>query len=496
MSQSPSQSRLEPHEQAGGIGGALSILHVVACIAAAAWLMTRVAPAGESLIQPVRLAMGWYIFWCAAFAAIAFGVRQPLIALLAFGALSEGTPRYFSSYQVMMKIGLLNWAAALTFTAWVCHLFRSRRRPESISPLAWVMFILIGWLIICIFVMRLRGFAWLPHPNHHPERFGHALVVFILASQLLRSETGAWWFSLVLCVTLCVRWAVKGNVGPTATYGGGDGDISALAVLAMPFALLGAQLTRPFAGKLAFIAFLVALIVLLGITRNRNGAVAFVILLPAMWIVARHKLRTLLVAAPVLAVIFVIFFNSPYWSRFTGLFAGSSDANSANQRLLIWQSGLRMTMANPLFGVGTGNFHNVVAKYTPRQDELHQIGPRRMVASLDDDGYAAHNSVIHMAGDAGFPGALLYIVLFVGATILAGVIVHQHGRHWPAPAARAAFAGLCVYMAIGIFISRHDMAMGYLLAGWVIGLARKRKPAIADTPLVDSPSARHNRNGV
>ncbi|MEX2217003.1 MAG: O-antigen ligase family protein [Phycisphaeraceae bacterium] len=472
MSQSPSQPSLNPEAPWPGTFGALGVVHVIACAAAAVLLMAKAGLAGESLIQPVRLAIGWYVFWCAAFAAIAFAVRQPLVALLAFVALCEGTPRYFPAYQVMMKIGLLNWAAALAFSAWACHLIRTRARPAPMSRLTWLFFALIAWLIICAIVAVLRGHPWLPHPNHHPERYGHALVVFILAAQLLRSSRNAWWFCLVLCATLCIRWAVSGNVGPSPTFGGGDGDISALAVIAMPFALLGAQLTRPAWSKLAFVGFLIALIVLLSITRNRNGAVAFVVLLPAMWIVSRHKLRSLLVAAPVLAVIILLFFNSPYWSRFTGIFAGTSDANSANARLLIWQSGWRMIRANPVFGVGTGNFHNVVARYTPSQSDVRQIGPSRVAANLDDDQYAAHYSAIHLAGEAGLPGGLLYIFLFLGTTILAAAIAIRSGPNPTAPVAATLFAALCVYLAIGLFISRQDMAMGFLLAGWVAGLRR------------------------
>jgi O-antigen ligase len=69
---------------------------------------------------------------------------------------------------------------------------------------------------------------------------------------------------------------------------------------------------------------------------------------------------------------------------------------SANGRLEAWYAGIQMLMANPIFGIGKGQF-------------------------VDHHGLVAHNSYIHVAGELGVPGYSLWAGALV-FTVLTGYL--------------------------------------------------------------------------
>ena len=298
--------------------------------------------------------------------------------------------------------------------------------------------------------------------------------MFLLAGQLLRSETDATHLALVLGITLCARWIISDMSGVNGISL--EGDIPVLGVLAIPVLLIGAKASWSGLLKVFLWGMAIAMVVLLFQTKNRNAVVAFTVLLPALWLVSRKRLAIAIAAVPVLIVAGVLFVQSSNWQRFEALYTGGDDVNSANQRLLIWQSGWNMSLKHPVFGVGPGNFHNEVAKYQPQDADQIQIGPHPGKSRIDDDEYAAHNSIVHVLGESGFPGALLYLILFGGAAmrfLLVMPVRDDRGRKtfgWPFFGVRLLFAAMVVYLVIGIFISRQDMVLAYLLAGWGSGI--------------------------
>lgn len=495
-----------PVSRVSPVASLLSWLHVAAAIACAAYVTSQ-APALKLPPLNATPGVGWMALWAVALVVCGAAPWRPMAGLLSFVILCYAVPRYELAYLGMLRLHVLNYAAALAMTGWIVSCMRSARhsadgdRPverdnhRSFPWLHALMFAFVGWLVVCGFVAVLRGHPWDPHHNHHPERFGHALVVFILASQLLRSPRAAVAFCFTLGAALIARWIISADVKL-------EGDVSALSVMAMPLMFLGFQACgekeassappdsaqRRGEGnasgvillRLAFTGMLIALVVLLSLTRNRNAAVAFAVMLPALWIASLKKGRALAAGLPVVLLIGSLFVGSAYFERFRALITGSNDANSAKHRLIIWNAAWKMALANPVMGVGTGNFHNVVGRYGSASATTGKTG-------LEDDEYAAHNSVIHVLGETGFPGGALYIAIFGGAVIAAGAAARGRGAAWPGPAGRMLFVALCVYLSIGLFISRHDMSLGYLLAGWAAGLRSAGSIVPADQTQVRYP---------
>jgi O-antigen ligase len=459
MPESASETR-DDRTPPARLGGAMAIVFAVVTLAIGAWLVVQVraqagSPAAPGMRAIESVPVGWLMVIAAAFAALAATPWRPEVGLLTYVVVSHLLPRYGAAAFAAAKTQTLTWFAGLALAGWSVYLLFRGRKPLPINRwLLAAMLAFFAWLGVSAVAALLRNQPWNPHPNHHPLLFAQALCMFLLASQLLRDQMAAARMGGALGVTLMLRWLISGSGGVDT-----EGDIAALCVLAMPLAALGAMACRGAPGKAAFAVLGVGLVVLLSQTRNRNAAVAFVIMLPALWLMSRQKKRILVTALPMLLVLALLFLNSSYWQRFSALVTGGDDANSARQRLVIWESAWNMAKAHPVLGVGVGEFHNHVLVYAP----LNQ--PIKL-----DSRFAAHNNLFHVLGESGFPGAALYLTLFLASLAWTWLAVRRLNDNWPAPAARMVFVALCVYLAIGLFISRHDMVLGYLLAGWAAGI--------------------------
>lgn len=442
------------------------------CIGAAIHLFTSLPDAaGDEVAR-------WQFIWLVGVVVLGISPRFPWLGPVVFIAIMTTVPRYpadksaLGAFDTMMTIGAPTWVAGLSVAGWAGAVIAGAARPRRAAGTTWVMLVFIAWLGVCLAAALWRGVAWDPHVKHHPVTFVHALAMFFVASQTLRSRGAAVAVAAAFTVAVLAQWTLRsGRIE-------GDGDISAMSVLAMPLAVLGALVCRRAGAKRTFIFIAVSLVALLAMTENRNGAVAFVVLLVTLWFFAPRKLPALAAAAPVLIVLGVLFVNSDYFQRFKALFEQTTEANSADQRLANWQAGWRMALDHPVLGVGTGNYHRFVGGYeTADAVTLRDANRGR---KLDIGGDAAHNSFVNALGDAGFPGAVLYVTLFGGTLIVLRRTWRRADERgaddrgaddWRAPAARMLFATIIVYLAVGMFISRYDMAAAYLLAGWAAGLS-------------------------
>jgi O-antigen ligase len=193
------------------------------------------------------------------------------------------------------------------------------------------------------------------------------------------------------------------------------------------------------------------------LTRNRGGAVAFAATLPVLWLLSRHKWRNLAVGLPVLVIALVVLRFTPMWDRFEGIWAGGDDATTVQQRFDTWRGGLRMAADHAVFGVGPGNGHRHVHAYYDNAEP----------------GFVAHNNLLHVAGETGFVGAALYVALFVAAFVVLVRAARRHGHEPPGVAARMLIAALVAYHVAGLFISRHDLVLAYVLVGWAAAVGAK-----------------------
>jgi len=96
----------------------------------------------------------------------------------------------------------------------------------------------------------------------------------------------------------------------------------------------------------------------------------------------------------------------------------------------------------------------------------------------------AHNSIAAIAAETGIPGLLLFLGLILSIfTILVRQIAAAGSfRHQAARMLLAAIMGLLVG---GLFISRHDSPLLYLMLGWAVAITR---PTLIENRTTSDPN--------
>jgi len=219
------------------------------------------------------------------------------------------------------------------------------------------------------------------------------------------------------------------------------------------------------------------------LTRTRNAIVgiAAVTLVTAPLLPRGHRLKGWF-AIMIGAVLAFQLCDPGWWRRMTTISAYREDA-SAVRRLAYWRAAFEMSMDHP-FGIGLGNFHEVVKEYVPG------LKFRR----------SAHSTYFQCLADLGWPGFFLLAAMIgsvLGRLNRIQRLAEQHqpfvqmrilGRNgrfhiaWHAVGLRAA---LCGYLACGIFTTRLWAEGFWILVGLVCALenvtayvlSRQRLPA-------------------
>ncbi len=144
---------------------------------------------------------------------------------------------------------------------------------------------------------------------------------------------------------------------------------------------------------------------------------------------------------------------------------------SVAQRLIIWGDTLDLIRANPVLGVGPGNFELALPAY--RNPERHRAW-KELMGERTNVAYEAENEYLEFAAEGGLPG-LAAMLWLLGALLWSG---WQRLRHQPDPALRAltrgCLAGLIATLVHSLFsFNLQDpasAALFWLFGGLVVAL--------------------------
>jgi O-antigen ligase len=120
-----------------------------------------------------------------------------------------------------------------------------------------------------------------------------------------------------------------------------------------------------------------------------------------------------------------------------------SDVESTDKRHALWQAGIAMAMANPVFGVGVGNFKRNVPYFVRNYDKaLSNI---------------AHNTYVSYAAELGLPGLIAFLAILIGSLRSLERIRTASLHPSSSPELRAAASGVQVglvsYIVAAFFVS-------------------------------------------
>lgn len=275
--------------------------------------------------------------------------------------------------------------------------------------------LLLAWYAISIFFSQITYLSL-----HSFFGLGSLFIVFILFT-LLESKDDVWNMLWPLVLLLVFIWAIWGLVQyyylhvPTNASFLNRNTLAALINLvlipASGYFLLNENQRALKTGQLinnkalSFILFILFLTTF--IITSRGGSLSlifgFVILFALL---GRQVKKTNLVHLfLIIFIAFIVAHFSPYifgtsLADFSERMISLSNVSEAgNPRFIIWNSLLPLFKEMPWYGLGLGSFWVFWAPYRPANDE--------------SAGFFAHNDYMQMTLEAGYPGIVLLVLLFV-----------------------------------------------------------------------------------
>jgi O-antigen ligase len=215
------------------------------------------------------------------------------------------------------------------------------------------------------------------------------------------------WVNAFVAVSMYVGgWALlHGGLGPSGADGGQDENyVAAMMAMAIPFAYFSIFAERRWFAKLLLSASVVVFTgaIIVGLSRGGFLGLAAVVL----YCLARSPRKV--AGFTIVAVIGVaaLFFAGPaYWEEMSTI--TDTSESTADLRIEVWKIGVRMWQANPILGIGAGNFRWHVGDYQSA-DQLDKYG-RDLSGSI-----IAHSLPVELLAELGAAGVVVVGALLWG----------------------------------------------------------------------------------
>jgi len=235
--------------------------------------------------------------------------------------------------------------------------------------------------------------------------FGHLSIALALSWVLgrlptFRKVTFAW---LLIVGYLALYGITHGGRGPGAMVGD-ENDLALGCATAFPFAFYGFE--RLSGARRWVSAVIVGLLVAaIVISFSRGGFVALVAVGLYCWTASRHKLRGVVVLLLVAGLVLATATDQgrtgeSYYERLKSMF--NTDEGTAEQRQFLWSVARNMWRANPILGVGGGNFTFLVGKYQSTDYNKPEFLER------DWSGVVVHSIFFEILAEQGSAGIVIF----------------------------------------------------------------------------------------
>lgn len=242
------------------------------------------------------------------------------------------------------------------------------------------------------------------------ETFGMAVLLLCICAPLPSVVTSVrririWIYAFVSVMVYVAGWAIfHEGFGPAGSSGAQDENyVGAMMGMAIPFAYFSIFAERRRLGKallaLAILVFCGAM--LAADDPSRGGFVGLCAVV--LYCLAKSPRKWIAVGIALLIALVVLGFASArYWNEITTI--NEIHVGTADERLELWAIGLRMFVANPVFGVGPGNFRWVIGDY--QSAEQHAKFGRSLAGSK-----VLHSLFMELLAEMGLAGALVLAAL-------------------------------------------------------------------------------------
>jgi O-antigen ligase len=299
-----------------------------------------------------------------------------------------------------------------------------------------------------------------------------AIVLGVVVTSLRRPRdarlvVGGFVLGVVLSVLVGLVNDGPGGAGAaaetlTSTEGrlkGGLGDPNFLAAAIVPAIVLAAALmpTVRASARCVLLACVGVLVVGLGATQSRGGAVAAAgAFAAALFIMPRQRTR---VVAAGLSIVLV---GALYFATYPKAFERITASDGGSGRTDIWQVAWRIAADHPAAGVGLHNF----TVYSPRY--VRRPGALNNVDLIAERPHVVHNTYLEVATETGVVGLGLFVAVIaasLGAAWRAASMSERRGDQVLGTLARGVLVAVIGVLVAAAFVSLgSDPVLWLLLA--------------------------------
>ncbi|MCS6288442.1 MAG: O-antigen ligase family protein [Nitrospira sp.] len=222
------------------------------------------------------------------------------------------------------------------------------------------------WMGLLVFMA-----LWVPFANNNFHAFSQLkdltlYFFFYLGILTFVNTTGKMQKLILVWLGVHALLAINGMLHGGRGVGGWLGDENDFAMemnVAVPFAFFLYQGTTAKGAKVLYLVLLGIFVLSSIATASRGGFLGLLAVGSFCWFYSPRKVWSLVLLTGVLLLVLVAA-PQEYWDRMQTITDDSTmESGTAGQRMFTWGIGWEMFLANPVFGVGQGNFPWTIGEY-------------------------------------------------------------------------------------------------------------------------------------
>jgi len=274
--------------------------------------------------------------------------------LVVFAMLFEfGRPQDF-----LPPLKIIPFPSVIDASIALAVIFSGRARLSNVQSKLWM-----GLLVF----MAL----WVPFANNNFHAFSQLkdltlYFFFYLGILTFVNTTGKMQKLILVWLGVHALLAINGMLHGGRGVGGWLGDENDFAMemnVAVPFAFFLYQGTTAKGAKFLYLVLLGIFVLSSIATASRGGFLGLLAVGSFCWFYSPRKVWSLVLLTGVLLLVLVAA-PQEYWDRMQTITDDSTmESGTAGQRMFTWGIGWEMFLANPVFGVGQGNFPWTIGEY-------------------------------------------------------------------------------------------------------------------------------------
>ncbi|MBN1154267.1 O-antigen ligase family protein [candidate division KSB1 bacterium] len=233
-------------------------------------------------------------------------------------------------------------------------------------------------------------------------------------------------------------------------------NLAIILVSAVPITMSLFKQEESLLAKLILFACGISIIVTTALTYSRGGAIALAFVV--LWLLYNERKNKALIVVSIILLAVILYLFIEEFSHYQKLIRLVVKDQSFIQRLKLYRGGLKMFFANPLIGVGLGNFIVWSTRYTGLILALY-----------------AHNIFLHIAAETGIIGLFAFVlVLFHGfkASLNAYRNALKHKSFEIMNYATGLKISLAGFVVAGMFLSQHFNKALWTLIGLCVAIEK------------------------